>query len=239
MTLEKVLRAPAAARIADVVERMQALDAALPRADGIACFNRLYLAVTEAVVEAARPGVFADPPFVRWLDVVFANLYFEALANHVRGRGRVPRAWRALFEARSRRGIQPIQFALAGMNAHINRDLPLALVTTSRDRRVALRRGCPQHADFGRIDDLLAETEARVRSQFAVGLVGVADQALGRLDNVVAMWNVRAARQTAWANAEALWALEGVPFVGARLLVAIDRTVGLAGRGLLVPVLPA
>ena len=31
MTLEQVLRAPAAARIADVVERMRALDAALPR----------------------------------------------------------------------------------------------------------------------------------------------------------------------------------------------------------------
>ena len=149
MTLEQVLRAPAAARIADVVERMQALDAALPRADGIACFNRLYLAVTEAVVEAARPGVFADPPFVRWLDVVFANLYFEALANHVRGRGRVPRAWRALFEARSRRGILPIQFALAGMNAHINRDLPLALVSTCRSRRIepgAAARSTPTSA---------------------------------------------------------------------------------------------
>lgn len=237
MTLEQVLRAPAAARIADVVERMRALDTVLPQEDGIACFNRLYLAVTEAVEAEALPGAFADPRFVRWLDVVFANLYFRALSAHVLGRGRVPRAWAALFEARSRRGVAPIQFALAGMNAHINRDLPVALVTTCRDRRIEPRRGCPQHGDFGRIDDLLAETEQRVRAQFAVGLVGVADQALGRLDSVVAMWNVRAARRTAWANAEALWALEGVPFVGARLLVALDRTVGLAGRGLLVPVL--
>jgi len=237
MTLEQVLRAPAAARIADVVERLQALDDVLPADDGIACFNRLYLAVTEAVAEAARPGAFADPRFVRWLDVVFANLYFRALSAHVLGRGRVPRAWASLFEARARPGVAPIQFALAGMNAHINRDLPIALVTTCRDRRIEPRRGCRQHADFGRIDRLLAETEARVRAQFAVGLVGVADQALGRLDSVVAMWNVRAARRAAWANAEALWALDGVPFVGARLLVAIDRTVGLAGRGLLVPVL--
>jgi uncharacterized protein DUF5995 len=237
MTLEQVLRAPAAARIADVVERMQALDAALPRTDGIACFNRLYLAVTEAVVDAARPGVFADPPFVRWLDVVFANLYFEALANHVRGRGRVPRAWRALFEVRSRRGILPIQFALAGMNAHINRDLPLALVSTCRSRRIEPRRGCPQHADFGRIDTLLAETEERVKTELSRGVVGVADEALGRLDDVLAMWNVRAARRAAWANAETLWALDGIPFVGARFVVTLDRTVGFAGRGLLRPVL--
>ncbi len=140
MTLEQVLRAPAAARIADVVERMQALDAVLPRGDGIACFNRLYLAVTEAVSEAARPGAFADAPFVRWLDVVFANLYLAALSNHVRGCGRVPRAWKALFEARAREDILPIQFALAGMNAHINRDLPVALVSTCRDRRIVPRR---------------------------------------------------------------------------------------------------
>jgi len=73
MTLEQVLRAPAAARIADVVERMQALDAVLPRDDGIACFNRLYLAVTETVEAQARPSAFADPRFVRWLDVVFAT----------------------------------------------------------------------------------------------------------------------------------------------------------------------
>ncbi len=237
MTLEQVLRAPAAARIADVVDRMRALDAVLPRDDGIACFNRLYLAVTETVEEQARPGAFADPRFVRWLDVVFANLYFAALSNHVRGRGRVPRAWKALFEARARKGVLPIQFALAGMNAHINRDLPVALVSTCRDRRVVPRRGCPQHADFGRIDTLLAETETRVRSEFSRGLVAVADEALGRLDDVLAMWNVRAARRAAWANAETLWALDGIPFVGARFLVTLDRTVGFAGRGLLRPVL--
>ena len=237
MTLEQVLRAPAAARIADVVERMRALDDLLPREDGIACFNRLYLAVTEAVEAQARPGVFADPRFVRWLDVVFANLYLGALSSFLLGRGRVPRAWRALFEARGRPGVAPIQFALAGMNAHINRDLPLALVETCRARDVRPLRGCPQHVDFGRIDGLLAQTQERVKSEFAVGLVGVADQALGRLDDVVATWNVAAARQAAWVNGETLWALRGIPFVGARFLVTLDRTVGFAGRGLLVPVL--
>ncbi|MGP4092768.1 DUF5995 family protein, partial [Streptomyces sp. KR55] len=32
-----------------VVARMRALDAALPARDGVAVFNRVYLAVTEAV----------------------------------------------------------------------------------------------------------------------------------------------------------------------------------------------
>jgi hypothetical protein len=237
MTVEDVLRAPLPARIDGVVERLRALEAALPQRDGVRAFTSLYLAVTEAVDERVRPGTFADAGFTRWLDVVFANLYLRALRADVLGLKRPPRAWAALFEARSRRGVAPIQFALAGMNAHINRDLPLALVATCRARELAPLRGSPQHVDFGAIDDLLVETEARVRRDLATGLVGWADDALGELDSVVAMWNVRKARAAAWVNAEALWALGGVPLAAGRFAVTLDRLVGLAGRGLLRPLL--
>ena len=236
MTVEDVLRSPLPARIDGVVERLRAIEAALPERDGVRAFTSLYLAVTEAVDERVRPGTFADPAFTRWLDVVFANLYLRALRAHVLGPRRPPRAWAALFEARSRRGTAPIQFALAGMNAHINRDLPLALVETCRARRLVPLRGSPQHVDFGSIDGLLAETEARVRADLARGLVGWADEALGELDSVVAMWNVRRARAAAWVNAEALWALRDVPLAAGRFAVTLDRLVGLAGRGLVRPV---
>jgi Family of unknown function (DUF5995) len=56
-----------------------------------------------------------------------------------------------------------------------------------------------------------------------------------RLDDVVAMWNVARARDAAWANAEALWALRGEHALSARYLLALDRMVGLTARGLLVP----
>ena len=233
MTLEDVLRAPLPGRVADVVERLRAIEKALPEKDGVRAFTALYCAVTEAVDERVRPGTFADPRFTRWLDVVFANLYLRALRAHVLGPKRPPRAWAALFEARSRRGVAPIQFALAGMNAHINRDLPLALVETCRALDVVPTPTCPQHADFRAIDPLLAETEAQVRADFATGLVGWADEALGELDSVVAMWNVRRARAAAWVNAETLWALRDVPFAGARFVVTLDRLVGLASKGLL------
>lgn len=233
MTLEDVLRAPLPARVDDVVERLRAVEETLPEDDGVRAFTALYRAVTEAVDEQVRPGMFADARFTRWLDVVFANLYLRALRAHVLGPKRPPRAWAALFEARSRRGVAPIQFALAGMNAHINRDLPLALVETCRALDVVPSRGCPQHADFRAIDPLLAETEARVRADLATGLVGWADDALGELDSVVAMWNVRKARAAAWVNGETLWAVRDVPFAGARFVVALDRLVGLASRGLL------
>ena len=235
MTLEDVLRAPLPDRVDEVAERMRSIEKVLPRRDGVRAFTSLYRAVTETVDEQARPGTFADAPFARWLDVVFANLYLRALRAHVLGPKRPPRAWAPLFEARARPGVAPIQFALAGMNAHINRDLPLALVTTCRARKVTPVRGSSQHADFRRIDGLLAETEARVRADFATGLIGWADEALGELDNVVAMWNVRRARAAARTNAETLWALRDLPLTAGRFVLALDRTVGFASRGLLRP----
>jgi hypothetical protein len=236
MKLEDVLRAPPAARIEGVLERMLAIEAALPHDDGVACFNRLYRAVTESVDETTAED-FADARFVRWLDVAFANLYFHALAAFVLRRGRVPHAWLPLFRARSQPGIAPLQFALAGMNANINRDLSVALVQTCSARAVEPRHGSPQHADFGRVNRLLEEVEARVKHEYAVGLVGVADEALGRLDDVLAIWKVTAAREAAWVQAETLWHLRALPFAGARHLAILDRTVGFAGRGLLARVL--
>ena len=177
MTLEDVLRAPLPGRVADVVERLRAIEETLPEDDGVRAFTALYRAVTEAVDERVRPGTFAEPRFTRWLDVVFANLYLRALKSHVLGPKRPPRAWAALFEARSRPGVAPIQFALAGMNAHINRDLPLALVETCRALDVVPTRDCQRHAEYRAIDPLLAEKEACVR----------ADEALGELDSVVTL----------------------------------------------------
>ena len=74
-----------------------------------------------------------------------------------------------------------------------------------------------------------------MRAELATGVVGWADEALGELDTVVAMWNVRRARAAAWVNAETLWALRGVPLAAGRFAVTLDRMVGLAGRGLLRP----
>jgi uncharacterized protein DUF5995 len=110
---------------------MQSLVDSLPRRDGISCFVRLYLAVTEGVQAQLRGVEFAAPQFTMRLDVVFADLFFSALNAYEQDRLSTPSAWVPLLESRSRRGVAPLQFALAGMNAHINRDLPAALVTTA------------------------------------------------------------------------------------------------------------
>jgi hypothetical protein len=49
------------------------------------------------------------------------------------------------------------------------------------------------------------------------------------------MWDVERARDAAWTNAQALWALGDEPSLAGEYLLALDRMVGFAGRGLLVP----
>jgi hypothetical protein len=224
-----------AARITDVIARMRKLIAALPPGDGVRAFTTLYLAVTEAVKEAAKPGEFEDAAFVRWLDVVFANLYFDALRGGVLGAGPVPKAWAPLVEARGRAGVIPLQFALAGMNAHVNRDLPLAVVQTCEGRKVELRDKSPQQRDFRKINELLAVVEEHVKAELVTDALRDFDIALGDLDDVIAMWNLARAREAAWTNAETLWTLRGVPQLRNEFLRSLDRLVGFAGRGLLRP----
>ena len=231
----ELLAEPPAADVTAVVARMRGIVAALPRNDGVAWFTRLYLAVTEGVQEEIARGRFHDTRFVAALDVAFANLFFAALAAHARDPAMTPRAWAPLIEARRRRGVVPLQFALAGMNAHINRDLPVALVDTCRRLRHEPRRRSPQHRDFLRVNALLAAVEEEAKAGLTAGIVGGVDVALGSLDDVVAMWNVERARDAAWVNGETLWALRGVPPLRDRFLHTLDRMVGFAGRGLLRP----
>ena len=70
-----------ASTIAEVIARMETIDAALPRKDGVAIFNRLYLQVTLAVDSASAGMEFENRPFLERLDVVFAGLYFDAEAT--------------------------------------------------------------------------------------------------------------------------------------------------------------
>ena len=138
--------------IDEVIARMRRIDAQLPPDDGVKWFNFLYLRVTESVRNDTVS--WDDPAWLERLDVAFANLYFDALAND----SACPRAWRALLDVRKRAGIARIQFALAGMNAHINHDLALALAGLGP----LPAEGSPRHRDFVRVNALLERVEAEV-----------------------------------------------------------------------------
>jgi hypothetical protein len=221
-------------RIEDVVARMTEIDAVLPAADGISCFNKLYLEVTKNVLAGVGQATFADPRFLAALDVGFANLYFAALRAFDAGAPDTPRAWLPLFETRSSPTVAPIQFALAGMNAHINRDLPVALGDAFAAAGLAPDDGGAQRADFEKVNGLLAATEKQVKDVYLDDLTRRLDARFDGVDDVVAIWSVAAAREAAWTNSVVMWHLRQLGPVARAYLSTLDRTVGFASRGLLV-----
>ena len=235
MSLNQILTRTPVGSIAEAIAAMTAIDAALPEGDGVKWFNRLYLRVTVSVGNAVHTAHFHDTAFLSTLDVVFANLYFSALTAGLTSIDAAPSAWRPLIAARDRRGIARIQFALAGMNAHINRDLPDGIVQT-----FAALGGDPitdqlREQDFNRVNDLLEQVEREVKTEFAVGAIEIVDRLGGDVDDAVAMWKVRAARSAAWTNAQVLWGLRPMPALRDRFFGRLDSLVGMSSRGLLLP----
>src|SRR5262245_16937497 len=188
--------------IEDVIAAMRTLDSLLHVNDRVKWFNFLYLKVTEAV--QADVTAWRDWPFLQRFDVVFAKLYFDAITKWEQDETLTPHAWRPLLRARRDARLKRIQFAFAGMNAHINRDLVVALDRVAKlDGRFPSRHGT-RYSDFRRVNDILERVEASLREVLATGLVGEIDQALGELDTILVMWNVRKAREAAWTNGEVL-----------------------------------
>jgi hypothetical protein len=227
--------APPAATIDEVIARMGAIQAALPASDGVACFNRMYLEVTLGVSKEVTQGFFGDPAFVSHLDVVFANLYFDAVDALSGSPSAVPAAWQPLLAARSTPGIEPIQFALAGMNAHINHDLPLAVVGTCTALSTAPSDGC-HHDDYQKIDALLDASEQSVRESFEPPDVVAVDRHVAAVANLIGNWDITQARDVAWDTALALWEVRDHQLATQLLTGALARTVAMASRGLLVVV---
>ena len=228
----------APAHIQEVIDRLRAIEASAPPSDGVVCFARLYREVTEDVGSDVTQEGSMDARYLETLDVRFAGLFFSALDSYGSDPAKTPSAWVPLFAHRAERGIAPLQFALAGMNAHINRDLPVALTMTCRELGLDLREGSREHTDFERVDSVLAQVETRIKSSYLTGWLAWVDRLvhrLHRIDDVVAMWDVDRARDAAWTNAQALWALAGEPSLAGDYLLALDRMVGLASRGLLIP----
>lgn len=216
------------------IARMEAIDVATPPGDGLACFNRMYLEVTRTVGQDLGHGFFADPGFMTALDVTFANLYFAA-ADAAPAPATVPLAWRPLVECRTSQGIEPIQFALAGMNAHINHDLPLAVVTTCADLGTSPEAGS-HLADFQKVDQLLDAAEQSVRQSFESSAELAVDQHLQAVGNLVACWSIKSARDLAWQNAVLLWALRPYPAASQLFLDGLAASTALASQLLLTAV---
>jgi hypothetical protein len=217
--------------IDDVLRTMGQIDDLLADGDGLKWFNRLYMMVTKEVDFSPPPGGWKDTAWLLGLDVVFAGFYFRAVAGFLDGSGDTPSSWCALMEARYQAGIDRILFALAGMNAHINHDLSLALLETDRERNVVPQYGSPQHMDYQTVNDLLDSVMPAALQMLAVGILGLAAQDTGKIGRVLAFWNICKARDLAWDFSNSLRALSGVALTA--VLAAQDQMTGVAGRAIL------
>ncbi|MEU8591408.1 DUF5995 family protein [Streptomyces sp. NPDC048664] len=220
------------AEVDTVLARMRALGACWPEHDGVAVFNRVYLAVTEEIGRHLGDGRFVDGRAATTLDVRFAERYLavaeEALGPT--GGGSVPACWRPLVQLRRHPGIRPLQFALAGIHAHIGHDLALAVVDTCH----ALGCGPADLEDeFEQVGVVLVALEERIREEVMPGpdLLQVADP----LTHLIGAWSLERAREAAWAAARALWALRGLPELAEEFTDRLDAAVGFANRLLLTP----
>jgi Family of unknown function (DUF5995) len=191
--------------IENVIERMQTLLEPLQAADDPRqFFHATYLRTTIAVAEAIRGGGFVDPDWTERWDVTFATFYLDALETATGG-GQPSRPWAIAFGAPH--DMAALNHVLLGMNAHINFDLPQALVAVITDEEfddpaLIARR----EADHRAIDRVLA---ARVAAEDAE-LVGVSgpgsllNRMLRPLNQRGSQRFLRESRQKVWANAVAL-----------------------------------
>ncbi|MGH9605944.1 MAG: DUF5995 family protein [Terracidiphilus sp.] len=226
--------------VADVVQIFENIQAICVDTDGLRWFNGLYLQVTHAVqarcaLAGTASGGFADPAWIAALDVTFANFYLAALRDSLSGTA-TPGCWQAMFAVRGQAAIARIQFALAGMNAHINHDLPQAVDETCRATGIAPQHDAEQYNDFTALNTTLDSLIEMAKQTLNVRLPGDALPPVSRLEDTMAAWSVSAARESAWNNAELFWSLVGAPLVSATFLDTLDGFTALASKTLLVPV---
>ena len=221
--------------ISDVVGILQAIEATCADADGLKWFNWLYLQVTQAVEVRVIAGSFADSSWIAALDVRFARFYFAAVESSLSG-AKAPGCWQALFDRRNQAQVARIQFAFAGMNAHINHDLPQAIVATCQDTSIAPQHDAAQYDDYTALNATLDSLIDAAKQTLRVRLLGDALPPVSALDDTLAAWSIAAAREAAWNNAELLWRLADAPPVASAFLGTLDGLTALASKTLLVPV---
>jgi hypothetical protein len=190
--------------IPGVLARMDALLEAMPSdLTTQRTFLSTYRRTTIAVGKQVEEGRFEDPAWVDRWDVAFADLYVSALEAHLSG-GQVSRPWRLAFAAP--RDLPVLRLLLLGINAHINFDLPQALLRVispedfANPALVARRQ-----RDHERIDAILAtRVSAENAELLAASRRNLLDRVLRPLNQEGSKRFLREARQKVWHNTREL-----------------------------------
>jgi hypothetical protein len=204
-----------------LMEEMQArLDA---DSDGRRYWHGVYRRGTVAVRDEIKRGGFADPAWVERWDLAFADIYLEAMGRW--DRGEAPSGpWQVAFETTRDPAVPPLRQVLLGLNAHVNFDLPQALLAVISDDEWAdsqmVRR---RYADHKHIDDVLVvRVGTEDRQIVAAGRPGdrsLADRLLVPVNRAGSKRFLKEARAKVYGNARLLSAArrEGPEALAARI----------------------
>ncbi|MEO7259965.1 MAG: DUF5995 family protein [Jatrophihabitantaceae bacterium] len=177
----------------------QRLDSLPPDAGHRAHFLSAYLRTTEAVGSALHEGLFSDPEWVERWDVAFAELYITAHDAELAGdSAAVARPWQLAFAAPA--ALPALRHVLLGINAHVNYDLPQALlaVISPQDFTDPDVIGC-RRRDHERIDTVLAN-QVKAEDAEITDHRRLLDRALAPLNRLSSKRFLREARQKVWHN---------------------------------------
>ncbi len=205
--------------IGDVAAGLAALDRQFRSTRDLrGLFVMAYVATTGTIAQWIEQGVFGDCAAMTRYVIAFANEYRRALADRVAGNhSSVPIAWQQSFDACDERsGV--FQCLMLGINAHMKRDLPYAVIAAGID---VDSTDC--YEDYVRIDDVLRLNMPLVRRRIADAYgaeLSFTQRWFGGLADAGMARDFKRARQDSWEFAQLLARAETE---SARALV--DRTI--------------
>jgi hypothetical protein len=198
---------PTMACIDTEIRRMDALRTRLGcdhRAVFATTYELLTITLKEAMTRDAH--LFQDPKWVIGEDAVFANMYFDAVANYDNG-GPVAPAWRIAFDAARRGDDNAVQDMLLGINAHVQRDMPFMMAAVG----LHTPAGNTHKPDHDKLNEILNVAYARVvdtitnRFDPIEGFIAPATNPVtGLAGNVTGDQLVQLWREEVWRNAESV-----------------------------------
>ncbi len=161
-------------------------------------FLGTYQRTTLAVGKAVDTGEFEDSEWVERWDVAFAQLYLVALDAHL-GTDQPSRPWRLAFDAPP--DLPALRHVLLGINAHVNYDLPQALLAVISDDDFAdSSLMAARRRDHERIDRVLAHRVAAEDAELAVHGRSLTDRVLQPLNRLSSKRFLRESRMKVWHN---------------------------------------
>jgi hypothetical protein len=193
----------------------QRLDPLAQSCNHNAVFALTYLRVTQEYRRTIEQPFFDHTSFVNYEDTLFAHYYFNAFDAWSAGRiADVPPAWRIAFDAASKRKVSGSGDLLLGINAHVQRDLPLVLYSIG----LVAPDGTSRKPDHDRVNIILNRVFGPVIAEIARRFDPTIDDTNlpTSLDDAALFQIVAGWREKAWRNAEELAA---APTPAARDLV--------------------